>query len=73
MTQPENLNAVDCIHQNLLTKRLDQDRPRVALQHMRTRGLLFVRRDKDNRDLRMVGNQLALELDTTLPRRAHIE
>jgi hypothetical protein len=29
MTQPENLNAVDCIHQNLLTKRLDQDRPSV--------------------------------------------
>jgi hypothetical protein len=35
--------------------------------------LFFMRRDEDNRDFRMIGNQLPLELNTTPARHAHVE
>jgi hypothetical protein len=40
----------------VITKRLDQDSPRLAPRRLNTHGLFFVRSNKNGRDLTVIGS-----------------
>jgi hypothetical protein len=73
---PQSLGSeclVNGLQQGLLAKWLDQDIPRPSLKHLHMDALFFMRRDEDNRDFGMMGNQLLVELNATLAWHPHVE